>query len=110
LGEDQIDLSVWPELRSNAQLTFASRSDGERISYRDDVLTIKSVDGQPINPASFGSTGLIGDTHIPQNITQGYSGPIAAVPDLPERPDYTPYINAGARRSKRRRRPKYSIQ
>jgi serralysin len=92
MGVDEIDLSAWPELRSNAQLTFTSRSDGERISYGDDVLIVKSADGQPIDPASFESTDFIGDTHIPQNITQGYSGPITAGPDLPERPDYPPYI------------------
>jgi serralysin len=109
MGVDEIDLSAWPELRSNAQLTFTSRPDGVRILYGDDVLIVKSADGQPIDPASFDSTDLIGDTHIPQNITQGYSGPITAMPELPERPDYKSYIYACARRSKQRRRPKYSI-
>jgi hypothetical protein len=107
MGVDEIDLSAWPELRSNAQLTFTSRSDGVRISYGDDVLIVKSADGQPIDPASFESTDFIGDTHIPQNITQGYSGPITAMPDLPEGPGYMLYIYACARRSKHRRRPKY---
>lgn len=91
-GIDQIDLSAWPGLRSTAQLTFTARTDGIRISYGNDVLIVVSADGQPIDPASFGPTTLIGDTRTPQNITPGFAGPAGDVPDLPERPEYIPYV------------------
>ena len=92
VGIDQIDLSAWPGLRSTAQLTMTSRSDGIRIAYGDDVLIVRSADGQPIDPASFGATDLIGDARVPQNIVPGYAGPATDIPDLPDRPDYTPYV------------------
>lgn len=91
-GVDQIDLSAWPGLRSNAQLTFTPRADGIRISYGTDVLIVKSANGQPLDAAHFGEADLIGDARIPQNIIPGYAGPVQAVPELPDRPAYVPHV------------------
>lgn len=92
VGVDQIDLSAWPGLRSTAQLTFTSRSDGISISYGEDTLIVKSADGQPIDPAQFGPADLIGESRIPENIVPGFAGPAQDVPVLPERPEYIPHV------------------
>lgn len=63
-----------------------------RISYGADALIVLSADGRTIDPAHFGPADLMGDAHIPQNIMPGFAGPATAVPIMPERPDYTPYV------------------
>ena len=97
-GIDTIDLSAWPGLRSTAQLTFTPRANGVQISYGTDVLIVLSADGRPIDPASFSASDLVGDAHVPQNIVPGFAGPATAVPTLPARPDYTPYVYTPAPR------------
>ena len=92
IGVDEIDLSAWPGLRSTAQLTFTPRANGVQISYGTDVLIVLSADGRPIDPTRFSPSDLIGDAHVPQNIVPGFAGPATAVPTLPTRPDYTPFV------------------
>jgi serralysin len=71
LGVDQINLSAWPLLHSTQQLTFTDLANGIRISCGDDVLVVRSHNGYPIDPASFGVTDLLGDARIAQNIMPG---------------------------------------
>ena len=92
LGVDRIDLSKWPQLRSLNQLSYSSRDDGIRIHYGEDNLVLRSADLQPIDSADFDAIDLLGTARIPQNMVAGFSGPAQAIPELPTRPDYTPYV------------------
>ena len=92
VGVDQIDLSSWPMLRSLSQIEFGERHDGVMIRYGDDTLIIRSADGQPIDPSVFVFSDLVGNAHIPQNIVPGFPGPAQDIPELPQRPEYTPYV------------------
>lgn len=76
VGEDSIDLSLWPLLRDISQLTISLRSDGMEISYGDETLIVLSADGQPIDYRLLETGDLIGSTRLPQNIEPGYPGPV----------------------------------
>ncbi|MDX8349946.1 calcium-binding protein [Cognatiyoonia sp. IB215446] len=75
VGEDSIDLSLWPLLRDISQLTISIRSDGMLISYGDETLIVQSADGGPIDYRDLQTSDLIGATRLPQNIEPGYPGP-----------------------------------
>ncbi|MDX8354570.1 calcium-binding protein [Cognatiyoonia sp. IB215182] len=75
VGEDSIDLSLWPFLRDISQLTITIRSDGMQISYGSETLIVQSADGQPIDYRNLQTSDLIGATRLPQNIEPGYPGP-----------------------------------
>ena len=92
VGVDQIDLSAWPNLRSTAQLEMTPLVNGIRIAYGDDVLIVRSANGQVIDSANFSASDLIGDARVPQNIVPGFAGPATDIPDLPTRPAYTPQV------------------
>ncbi|MEL6957350.1 MAG: calcium-binding protein [Pseudomonadota bacterium] len=47
-ADDRIDLSSWPFLYDVASLTISQTSDGARISHLDEVLTLTSHNGQPL--------------------------------------------------------------
>ncbi|WP_106746106.1 calcium-binding protein [Yoonia maritima] len=82
LGEDSIDLSLWPMLRDASQLTMTMLTNGVQISYGEDVLIVQSADGGPIDYRDFTNADLIGITRIPQTVTPGYPGPYTPPPDL----------------------------
>ncbi|PRY75987.1 putative secreted protein (type I secretion substrate) [Yoonia maritima] len=82
LGEDTIDLSLWPMLRDASQLTMTMLTNGVQVSYGEEVLIVQSVDGRPIDYRDFTNADLIGITRIPQTVTPGYPGPYTPPPDL----------------------------
>ncbi|MEL6840637.1 MAG: calcium-binding protein [Pseudomonadota bacterium] len=86
VGEDRIDLSLWPLLRDISQLTISLRSDGMQISYGSETLVVLSADGQPIDYRNLQTSDLIGATRLPQNIEPGFPGPARP----PIGPDPTP--------------------
>lgn len=85
-GEDRLNLSAWPMLRSLYQLTLTQTADGMQIRYGDEVLIIRSASGGPINPAQFDSDDLIGGISLPVTLTPGFPGPYRPPPPLPPRP------------------------
>lgn len=86
LGRDRVDLSGWGMLRSLDQLTFAPLWNGVRIVYGTETLTLRSVDGRPIDPADLTAGDLLGTSRIPLVITPGLPGPGKPDPALPQRP------------------------
>jgi Ca2+-binding RTX toxin-like protein len=91
LGEDTIDLSNWSMLRDVSQLTMTIIENGVEIRYGDELLTIYSADGNPIDYRDFTNADLIGVTRIPQSTTPGYPGP--ATPDPDPDPPTSPVID-----------------
>lgn len=83
LGEDRIDLSGWPMVRSRSQLTMEMTTTGMRITYGDEVLIVQSVDGNPIDHRLLTDADLIGGNRVPQVILPGYPGPYTPDPELP---------------------------
>jgi Ca2+-binding RTX toxin-like protein len=81
IGEDTIDLSLWPMLRDISQLTISLRADGMEIRYGDEVLVVLSADSAPIDYRDLHTSDLIGGTRLPQNIAPGYPGPARPVTD-----------------------------
>jgi Ca2+-binding RTX toxin-like protein len=84
-GEDRLDLSVWPNLRSMTQLYFTLTPTGVRIAYGDDTLILNSQNGRPITPDMLFAADLLGGSRISQILTTGFASPVAT-PDLPDRP------------------------
>jgi Ca2+-binding RTX toxin-like protein len=95
VGEDSIDLSLWPMLRDISQLFITIRSDGMAISYGDEVLIVQSSDGGPIDYRTLTTADLIGATRLPVGITPGYPGPATPVPDLNNPPQDPPTDQSG---------------
>lgn len=93
LGEDIIDLSNWSMLRDVSQLTMTILANGVEIRYGNELLTVLSADGNPIDYRAFTNGDLIGVTRIPQSTTPGYPGPATPPPD-PD-PDPPPVIDTG---------------
>jgi len=96
LGEDKIDLSLWPMLRDISQLFITLQDDGMRIIYGDEVLNVQSADGGPIDYRGLSTTDLIGASRLPVNITPGYPGPATPLPDTGGDPPETPADQGGA--------------
>ncbi|SIT87491.1 type I secretion C-terminal target domain (VC_A0849 subclass) [Yoonia rosea] len=95
VGEDSIDLSLWPMLRDISQLFITIRSDGMTISYGDEILIVQSADGGPIDYRTLTTADLIGATRLPVEITPGYPGPATPVPDLNNPPQEPPGDQGG---------------
>ncbi len=87
VGEDKIDLSGWPMVRSKGQLTLTITDNGFRVTYGDEVLTVISSDGDFIDHRFLPEEDLIGGNRIPQVILPGFAGPFTRPPELPERPN-----------------------
>ncbi len=87
VGEDKIDLSGWPMVRSKGQLTMTITDNGFRVTYGDEVLTVISSDGDFIDHRFLPEEDLIGGNRIPQVILPGFAGPFTRPPELPERPN-----------------------
>lgn len=95
VGQDRIDLSLWPMLRDISQLLMTIRSDGMEIRYGDEVLIVQSSDGGPIDYRALTNADLIGSTRLPVGITPGYPGPATPVPDLGNPPQDHPTDQGG---------------
>ena len=68
-GEDSIDLSSWPMLRSLGQITFVQTADGGVLRFGGEELRIHSADGQPLSQAQVMGPGLINLSRIPTGST-----------------------------------------
>ena len=90
VGEDRIDLSLWPLLRDISQLTISLRSDGMEIRYGDEVLVVQSSDNAPIDYRLLESGDLIGASRLSSSIEPGFAGPPTPVPDLSGQGQATP--------------------
>ena len=75
VGEDRIDLSLWPLLRDISQLHISLRTDGMEIRYGDEVLIVQSSNGLPIDYRTLATGDLIGASRISTMIQPGYPGP-----------------------------------
>lgn len=62
---DQLDLSAWAMLRSPAQLAITATADGARISYRDEVLVLRGVEGQALDPARLAALDMLNLSRVP---------------------------------------------
>lgn len=49
VGEDLLDLSLWPMLYSMSQLTVTSTPSGAMLRYRDEVLDLRTWDGSSLS-------------------------------------------------------------
>lgn len=82
VGEDRLDLSLWPLLRDKSQLTFSLRDYGMDIVYGDERLIVQSADNTFIDFRLLTNSELIGDvTRLQSNIEPGYPGPLTPPPD-----------------------------
>ena len=82
-GEDRLDLSGWPMVRSKSQLTLLVTETGFRVTYGDEVLDVFSADGNPIDHRDLTDADLIGGARIPDVILPGFAGPYTPPPALP---------------------------
>ena len=83
-GEDRLDLSGWPMVRSASQLTMTMTPTGMTITYGPETLTIFSADGGPIDHRTLRDADLLSGSRLPQVILPGYAGPVTPAPDLPD--------------------------
>jgi len=95
VGEDKIDLSLWPMLRDISQLFITLQEDGMRIIYGDEVLNVQSADGSTIDYRTLQTTDLIGASRLPVGITPGYPGPATPTPPLESPPAGPPTAEGG---------------
>lgn len=95
VGEDKIDLSLWPMLRDISQLFISLQSDGMQIIYGDEILDVRSADNMPIDYRTLSTSDLIGASRLPVSITPGYPGPATPTPPLGDPPDIPPSDQAG---------------
>jgi Ca2+-binding RTX toxin-like protein len=63
-GVDRLDLTGWGRIYSVDDLTIEQTATGAIISFRDEVLTLQSANGQPLLPSVFLSSDLFGLWHI----------------------------------------------
>ena len=83
LGEDRLDLSLWPMLRDISQLTMSMTATGMRIQYGDEDLIIHSTDGAPIDYRLLTNADVLGGgSRLPDVLTPGFAGPDRPPPDL----------------------------
>lgn len=94
LGEDTLDLSLWPMLRDISQLQFSLRPDGMEITYGDEVLVVLSADGTTIDYRDLTPEDVIGLPRFPIIAVPGYPGPPTPV-IAPGQPPVDPERDAG---------------
>lgn len=82
LGEDRIDLSLWPMLRDISQLTMTIQPYGMDIRYGNELLIVQSADGEMIDYRTLTNADLIGGARVPSGVVPGYPGPATPPPDL----------------------------
>ncbi|ARU03072.1 calcium-binding protein [Yoonia vestfoldensis] len=91
LGEDRLDLSLWPMLRDISQLTMAITPTGFIIRYGDEDLIIHSADGNPIDYRLLSNADVLGGMRLPGTLSPGFPGPETPPPALtPTPPDIAP--------------------
>ncbi len=77
LGIDRVDLSAWGSIYSMAALTLAATPTGVRITYREEVLELRTPNGQPIWPGSLQLRDIVSLWHLlpvsfdPENLIYG---------------------------------------
>ena len=81
LSQDRIDLSLWGRIYSLSALDFEALPDGMRLSFGDEVLTVYSDTGQPLDIADFTSADFFGLHRSPPSAHEGSnpepgSGPV----------------------------------
>ena len=97
VGEDKLDLSLWPMLRDISQLTIAVRPDGMEIFYGSERLIVQSADGAAIDYRDLQTSDLIGGSRLSSVIVPGYPGPATPVPNLDPLPE--PAVDQGGANS-----------
>jgi Ca2+-binding RTX toxin-like protein len=65
LGVDRLDLSAFPGLYSATSLSIVPVAGGARITYGDEVIELRTSDGQPIEPGDLGNADVLGLTRPP---------------------------------------------
>lgn len=96
VGQDRIDLSLWPMLRDISQLFITIEADGMRLAYGQEVLLVQSDDGAPIDYRSLTTVDLIGASRLPVGLTPGYPGPATPTPVIGDPPPAPPIDQGGA--------------
>jgi Ca2+-binding RTX toxin-like protein len=96
LGEDKLDLSLWPMLRDISQLAFSIQSYGMDVIYGDELLVVRSADGNYIDYRLLDNDSVIGaGTRISTMIEPGYPGPATPTPDPNAQPTAPSADDAG---------------
>ena len=90
VGEDKLDLSLWPMLRDISQLSISVRADGMQITYGSEILIVQSADGASIDYRSLLTSDLIGGSRLSSIIVPGYPGPATPIPNSDPLPDPAP--------------------
>ena len=85
LGEDKLDLSLWPFLRDISQLTMRILPNGFEITYGEEILTVESADGALIDYRELQNSDVLGSgIRLGTNIVPGYPGPAQPLPNTGE--------------------------
>lgn len=95
IGEDKIDLSLWPMLRDISQLSIRIRSDGMEITYGPETLIVQSANGAPIDYRDLTTADLIGASRLLIGLEPGYPGPATPLPVIGPAPDAPPEFQGG---------------
>ncbi len=91
LGEDRLDLSLWPMLRDISQLTMTITPTGFTIRYGDEELIVHSADGNPIDYRLLTNADVLGGMRLPATLAPGFAGPDTPPPAVsPAPPDIVP--------------------
>ncbi len=91
LGEDRLDLSLWPMLRDISQLTMTITPTGLNIRYGEEELIIHSADGNPIDYRLLTNADVLGGMRLPATLAPGFAGPDTPPPAVsPAPPDTVP--------------------
>lgn len=97
IGLDRLDLSLFPMLRSPAQLTLTETETGARVDYGTTRIVIESIDGETLTAAHLWPGGFAGPDRM--IYMDGPGAPGAPAPDpgvLIEGGDTGDYIEGGA--------------
>lgn len=88
IGEDRLDLSLWPMLRDISQLTMTITPTGFRIAYGSEELIVQSADGGPIDYRLLTNADVLGTVRLPVTLVPGFAGPATPIPPVtPSLPD-----------------------
>lgn len=83
LGKDRVDLSAWEGLYTTLQIGIETLADGARITYGDEVLTLRTSSARPLGYRDFLETDILGIV------------PIWRPEDLLEPTDWHDHLTAG---------------
>jgi serralysin len=95
LGQDRLDLSLWPMLRDISQLTMTITQTGFRIRYGTEDLIVHSADGRPIDYRPLTNADVLGGMRLPATLEPGFAGPATPAPALTPRPPEVPVDQGG---------------